>query len=64
MMFCTKFPPSMTGIPTCAGVMMPAKAAASAVLAGKRRTCLMVKFLDVMSGCAAPACCFVGNRRR
>jgi hypothetical protein len=32
-----------------------ARAAASAVLAAKRRTCFMVEFLDVMSGCAEPA---------
>lgn len=52
MTFCTRLPPSMTGMPACAGVMMmlPARAAASAVLAAKRRTCFMVEYLDVMSG--------------
>ena len=50
MMFCARFVPSMTGMPACAGVMMmlPARTAASAVLAAKRRTCFMVEFLDVM----------------
>jgi hypothetical protein len=29
-------------------MMLPARTAASAVLAAKRRTCFMVEFLDVM----------------